>query len=86
MPVEMHCRVCGLRQPEPPWGESGGAPTYDICDCCGVEFGYEDMTAESVRRFRERWVQLGMRWFAPASRPQAWRWDEQRRSIPAEFM
>ncbi|PBC22211.1 hypothetical protein CK226_16405 [Mesorhizobium sp. WSM4311] len=37
------CRVCGLDQsPDMPWGESGGEPSYAICSCCGVEFGYED--------------------------------------------
>ena len=35
------CRVCGAEQPEAPWGDDGETPTYDICNCCGVEFGYE---------------------------------------------
>jgi hypothetical protein len=47
IPVETRCRVCGLDQQSPPWGVDGKSPTYAICDCCGVEFGYEDSTRES---------------------------------------
>jgi hypothetical protein len=86
MPAEMHCRVCGLRQPTPPRGESGAAPTYEICDCCGVEFGYEDVTAESARRFRQKWIATGLLWFAPDSRPPDWSWEEQQKTIPPGFV
>lgn len=66
------CRVCGLVQAEPPWGEDGKTPTLHICDCCGVEFGYEDATTEGVVRLRERWVSKGTCWFHKASRPAVW--------------
>lgn len=45
-----HCRVCGLDQRELPWGEDGTSLTFAICDCCGVEFGYEDSAGEAVQR------------------------------------
>ncbi|MGW3351445.1 hypothetical protein ACWDA3_49795 [Nonomuraea rubra] len=32
------CRVCGLSQADPPWGEDGQNPTWAICHCCGTEF------------------------------------------------
>ncbi|WP_407906848.1 hypothetical protein [Escherichia coli] len=44
------CRVCGAEQPEAPWGDDGETPTYDICNCCGVEFGYEDSTVQSIKK------------------------------------
>ncbi len=54
---QLTCHVCGLVQDEPPWGGDGRTPTFDICDCCGVEFGYEDSTLESVRRYRKAWLE-----------------------------
>lgn len=52
--TDHNCRVCGLHIDDLPWGQDGNSPTYDICPCCGVEFGYEDYTAESARRYREK--------------------------------
>ena len=37
---KLACRVCGKVQDDPTWGEDGKTPTFDICDCCGVQFGY----------------------------------------------
>ena len=79
------CRVCGRIQAEPPWGETGKFPTYDICDCCGVEFGYEDSTVESVQRYRHEWVKGGCQWFNASARPADWKYEEQARNIPAAF-
>lgn len=53
------CRVCGKIQDDPPWGEDGKCPNYDICDCCGVEFGYGDCTLTAIRASRERWLVNG---------------------------
>ena len=36
---EYVCRVCGYINDEITW-EKGIYPTYNICPCCGVEFGY----------------------------------------------
>jgi hypothetical protein len=33
------CRICGLKQDFKPWGEDGKTPAFEICSCCGVEFG-----------------------------------------------
>lgn len=48
------CRICGLYSEDKPWGEDGNCPTYEFCLCCGVEFGYEDYTVESVINYREQ--------------------------------
>ncbi len=53
---DMHnCRVCGHYHEDPPWGEYGDAPTYFICRCCGVEFGYEDSSDGAIKAYMERW-------------------------------
>jgi len=40
-------------------------PTFNICPCCGVEFGYEDMTIQDTKKYREKWICSGMGWFTP---------------------
>jgi len=57
-----HCRVCGLRQESKVWGEDGKSPTFEMCACCGVEFGYEDSNLKSIRRYRENWLAEGHKW------------------------
>ena len=81
----LHCRVCGLRYATPPWGDDGRTPTFEICDCCGVEFGYEDCLPVGAQRARAEWMSNGAPWFNPDARPPDWDRDAQMRSIPAEF-
>jgi len=66
------CRVCGLFHEDAPWGEDGRTPTFNICDCCGVEFGYEDATSKAATRFRELWLARGARWLKELKRPANW--------------
>jgi hypothetical protein len=68
----LYCRVCGLHQGAPQWGEDGLTPTFQICDCCGVQFGYEDCTAHSITSYRKKWIEGGRRWFTSKARPQLW--------------
>ena len=56
------CRVCGFEPADAPWGPDGLTPTFEICPACGVEYGYEDATPSSVKRYRERWLAAGGRW------------------------
>lgn len=71
--VDMHlCRVCGLFQEEAPWGDDGKIPTFNICDCCGVEFGCGDATPIAIRQFREAWIESGAHWFNEEKRPDNW--------------
>lgn len=80
-----NCRVCGLYSDDLPWGEDGVSPTYIICNCCGVEFGYEDYTIESTKEYREEWIKRGVSWFFPKARPIYWSLDDQLMNIPDEF-
>ncbi len=82
---EHYCRVCGLPQADLPWGDDGRCPTYEICDCCGVEFGYEDATLVGVKKARSDWLAKGAPWFAPEARPVNWDLEAQMRMIPLEF-
>jgi len=81
------CRVCGFYHDEeaPPWGANGNCPSFDICGCCGAEFGYDDCTLEDVRSFRKRWLEEGAVWFVFKEKPTQWSLEEQMRNIPEKF-
>lgn len=80
-----NCRVCGLFSEEPPWGENENLPSFDICQCCGVTFGYQDGLLKAVRKFRQEWVENGMKWFDSEEMPENWSPVEQMKNIPPKF-
>ncbi|ENJ9654231.1 hypothetical protein CF065_07910 [Clostridium sporogenes] len=76
------CHVCGYPNlEEPPWVMNGKIPSHNICDCCGVEFGYEDCTKESIKRFRCEWIKKGCKWFSGELKPDNWNYQEQLQNI-----
>lgn len=79
------CRVCGLIQLDSPWGDDGKSPNFEICPCCGVEFGYEDCLVEGIKKFRNNWVANDMRWNEPIKKPKNWSFVEQYQNVPDEF-
>ncbi|BEG98213.1 hypothetical protein [Bacteroides sedimenti] len=83
---EHNCRVCGLYIEDKPWGKDGLCPTYEICPCCGVEFGNEDYTPESIKRFRNNWIQQGAKWDESRDKPENWNLNEQLRDIPDDYL
>jgi len=87
MPTEAspYCRICGLAQPEPPWGVDGRTPDFTFCPCCGVEFGYQDCTLVGIRRFRAAWIENGAKWDSPKEKPENWSLEAQLENIPDEF-
>jgi len=83
MSMPYFCHVCGFSLgPDAPWGEDGLNPTFIICDCCGVEFGYEDHLSTGVKRHRDQWLSSGAAWHNPKAKPPAWSLDQQLNQIP----
>ncbi|MEQ6970647.1 hypothetical protein [Pectobacterium polaris] len=80
------CRVCGAEQSDPPWGDNGKDATFNICDCCGVEFGYEDATLTGIKRYREKWLTSGAKWNSEKSKPENWLLDEQLKNVPKDYL
>jgi len=77
------CFVCGKSAgTDPPWGEGGDCPTFEICPCCGCEFGYEDCRASGIKKNRMAWIAKGCPWFNPMQRPDGWNVTDQLRNIP----
>lgn len=76
------CKVCGYSELNYyPWGEDGKTPSYEICPCCGVEFGYEDSTLEGMLKYRKKWIKLGGKWFKEEKRPNNWSLDKQLKNV-----
>jgi len=75
------CRVCGLECADPPWGLDGNIPSYNFCDCCGVEFGYGDFTMGAIRAHRKRWLESGANWRTPSLKPENWDLNTQFRAV-----
>ncbi len=92
------CGYPALRMPAyerlgpPPWGDLGeppyaprlGAPSYDCCDCCGIEFGFDDEPGAgngvSFAQYLREWVAEGGQWFYPDKRPAGWSLQTQLRA------
>jgi hypothetical protein len=59
------CPVCGYLMAKP-------ARDFNICPCCGTEFGYDDRR-RSHEELRARWIANGAPWFSRATRrPAGW--------------
>jgi hypothetical protein len=80
------CRVCGCYSDDFPWGEDGRSPSYAICSCCGVQFGKEDITLDSIKKYREEWISKGGKWFVKDEKPEHWDMETQIKKVPHEFM
>lgn len=60
------CPVCGFMMQEPP-------RDYNICPCCGTEFGHHDLNA-SIADLRKNWLKGGAAWWSSIDLPPA-NWD-----------
>lgn len=84
--IRNNCRVCGFYHEDPPWGDDNHTPGYEICHCCGVEAGYEDYTLDSIRAYRNQWLNKGATWFEKKAQPDNWNLNEQMEKIPKEYI
>lgn len=62
---------------EPPYSTFLGEPSYEVCACCGFEFGNDDEpgtghAGASFAEYRTRWMKDGAQWFNPALKPAGW--------------
>jgi len=84
------CRVCGFNHidilPWSPWGEDGTEPSYDMCACCFVQFGYEDCDLEDIVLYRKDWLSSGAEFKESKYKPKHWNLAEQLQAIPKQFL
>jgi len=76
------CPTCGYDKLQyPAWDSATGTPSFDICPCCGCEFGYNDVTERSKRQYLCVWLKKGAQWFCPELKPSNWDVHAQLRQI-----
>lgn len=61
----------------PPYKKAWGMPSYDVCDCCGFEFGFDDDPGAgepgvSFSEYLIDWYKSGAKWFYPEAKPENW--------------
>lgn len=75
--VKYFCPVCGYSMDDP-------AQDYNICACCGTEFGYDDSN-ETHEELRKIWLEDGARWWSDARNPpDGWDFLQQLREAGIE--
>jgi hypothetical protein len=62
--VKFNCPVCGYRAMPYP------AVPYNICPCCGTEFGVDDHLL-TIPQLRRSWISRGAPWFDDITSPPA---------------
>lgn len=69
---KFNCNICGYPNlDQPPRDETGG-PSFEICPCCGGEFGYNDTTIQAEQSYRRNWIHNGTKWFIFGLKPADW--------------
>lgn len=71
------CPVCGFELGFKAWDEE--LPSDEICECCGIQFGYTDhaagdrnLRAQVHAEWREEWIRAGQPWRGVQSPPPGW--------------
>lgn len=66
---------------EPPYLRYFGSPSYEVCACCGFEFGNDDDPGTappvSFSAYLEEWRKNGEEWFDDTRKPKNWSLDKQ---------
>lgn len=69
------CPICGFSELHEPPYDDDDCPSFEICPCCGSEFGYDDAAPSLEKRsqkwyvLREKWVSEGMSWYSDNRMP-----------------
>lgn len=66
---------------KPPYAQYFGMPSYEVCSCCGFEFGNDDdpgtREPDTFCGYLSDWIADGAIWFSPERRPSDWSLDRQ---------
>ncbi len=93
---KFYCRICGLEQLEAPWGDDDKTANFEICGCCGCEFGCDDYNIDIIREYRKQWLSGKLKWqnnvsyfnswFRSSIKPNNWSLEKQLKQIPKKFL
>jgi hypothetical protein len=66
---------------DPPYSQHFGTPSYEVCNCCGFEFGNDDQPGTglpvSFEEYLSAWAADQHRWFSPGKKPENWSLENQ---------
>lgn len=82
------CPVCGYDKLDfSPYDKEGYA-SFDICPCCGFQFGNDDFPDKelSFATWRKNWIENGCIWFSRGIKPENWNADEQLKKFNNEHI
>jgi len=71
------CPVCGFEKMDGPPAD------FNICPCCGTEFGYDDFE-KSYQDLSYRWIASGCPWFSPLEGPPP-AWNAKRQLLNVQY-
>ena len=70
-----------VRGGEPPYSVFLGMPSYEVCPCCGYEFGFDDEPGtsepQSFEQYLADWTRKGCKWFDENNKPIGWSIENQ---------
>lgn len=72
--MENVCPVCGYDGlEEMPYDEEDCYPSWEICECCGFQYGFTDYDEGiSFEEYRKQWVTEGANWRIRDLKPLSW--------------
>lgn len=74
------CTVCGYPSLDEPPVDEYGCASFDICSCCGIQFGYHD-ACRSHEELRRKWIAEGIPWHSELVHPpNGWNATDQLRA------
>ncbi len=63
---------------KPPYEQHFGMASYEVCLCCGFEFGHDDdFGGETFQESLEKWIARGAPWFWEKEKPEGWSLERQ---------
>lgn len=76
------CPICGYNKlVEPPYDEYE-CPSYEICACCGFEYGFhDDFEGYTFEKYREEWLNNGAPFRRKKDEPIGWSMDMAKKQL-----
>ena len=67
------CPICGYPNLDEPPYDKYGDPSYEICACCGFEYGFDDHSeGYTFESYRKEWMNKGYPFKWKDDMPEGW--------------
>ncbi|NOW06122.1 hypothetical protein [Clostridium beijerinckii] len=82
------CPVCNYNELDEAPYNLHGYGSYEICSCCGFQFGYDDYPDKEKcqKKWRENWMKSGCRWYSESILPpKDWNPKKQIKGLTSDY-